>query len=1243
MIGKQGKSVSILKCIAILTFIITISATNTAFGYQLHPTIYKKSTLRPQSSRSSASLSLELDLSATGGLIGKLYDNPYPKTRKFVTRDIIGREEKDKTTSKKYLAFYMVDPKSAPRQRKLRRLYTKDCKVARVEIIDVDPARKITVLADNECIKAFGAPNMRYICQAFLKEGVVLYHEELEAYYIQHPEKLPPGVNAHTFLRGCGKAIRKLIMRAIASGALDKNCKAGDVIKYIKRAFIKGDLPISRYNPAEIAFIRHNQHNKNLFLRDENGKAVEDQVTGECLLLGQQEQDPRLGRAANKRLSEIINPEAAIPDAVLTRGSVDNFMNFENHNSGSHMLAEQLMRFLESNNVIAPGGGKHGQAVEGKIKGACEETIQQRPGTLFRRKTTGFGLKKARAKAEDKGVFIFVRGNVVEIIAGELKPIIEQLQDGKRRENISEGLYFSFSIHFDIKNNFISITRPFINKANKDLLKDTDIEDVILQSFSSVIAVPNAGLARVPVRALVNRLADMKWFLRVCASKADIDRDAVGMPAEITWFFAMREAGILNDVQLRKLVSLYSETHDAFKERALDNLTGEGRTGFEAFRGEFINGVNEMAAFVNDYFSMRQHKNFAEALMNIFYESQKQDEYNGFTAAYVFNKFITCGTYEHVLTRLQKLDNQIANIAVLQQALRDVAGEAVKLDKQGLVQEIAGIESALAGSDIAPVQKEAYQGQLAQLTEIQTIEQRISDEEEELQARQKQEQRTPDQAPGALQRKHNGKKQRLNERLQPLQEISDVKKQIYVAQKESQELEATRSQVREDLNEQFHHPEKLADPRIQKILRQLQALYKQHNITPMSQEDYVLELNELNAKLEGAVAAVKNETERKLNEFDKDYRQRLNTYEQTRETRLKAAGEPYEQAHTDGDGKKMRAEAKKKAKERKEILGERKEMQKDHERRREMLLSKLEDSNTNEIGRIRGDLEKLKLQYEQRPMPDNEYERQAMLLNATLEREYQRLRDTIQKQWQVFEGRYNRRKLCLSALLKRAGNLLDAKMQVQAIEKASQDLETRYRKKQIVEQECRTTQKTLREQLRQQQRIVNEHKNWWVKDAAFVDVLTRYREWLSNVYVSPQIQQQIREVKAQLQELTVWYEGQRQALNQRLNLAQIDAVKTTITQQIEALDNQYQTQRKYLMSQVVVSGDILYQVTGGFVMQGLISTPAQFTKDFPCADTSCPRGYSGPPKNNRVFPKACPEDLNSDGNRHILLTIRRQA
>ncbi|MBU4311182.1 MAG: type II toxin-antitoxin system RelE/ParE family toxin, partial [Candidatus Omnitrophica bacterium] len=187
-------------------------------------------------------------------LIGKLFN----KNGKFVKEGISAEEEGG------FLVFYDIDGNI---------LYAKDRKEARIRLtgktITTESGQEIRIIEDNENIRGFGSKdNIQYLIPSLLNEEIALYHEEKESYYARHPEELPEGINAHTFLRGCGKVIRNLVASLRANKmseaipnveialALSRNDNftADELIKYLKE-----NLPSQRHNPAEFALIRYNE------------------------------------------------------------------------------------------------------------------------------------------------------------------------------------------------------------------------------------------------------------------------------------------------------------------------------------------------------------------------------------------------------------------------------------------------------------------------------------------------------------------------------------------------------------------------------------------------------------------------------------------------------------------------------------------------------------------------------------------------------------------------------------------------------------------------------------------------------------------------------------------------------------------------------------------------------------------------------------------------------------------------
>ncbi|MBN1526761.1 MAG: hypothetical protein JW919_04160 [Candidatus Omnitrophica bacterium] len=166
-------------------------------------------------------------------------------------------------------------------------LYTKEGKEARVklagEVVPVESGHALKIMEDNEHIRGFADTQNVYIARSLSKNPIAIYHEFKESYYASHPEQLPQGVNAHTFLRGCGTDIRELLSHRKISGL-----GAEELVEYIKKL-----LPPERYNENEFNLIKYN---------GTIGKKGKELTYGD--------QDRQFGVEANREFSKTIREKA---------------------------------------------------------------------------------------------------------------------------------------------------------------------------------------------------------------------------------------------------------------------------------------------------------------------------------------------------------------------------------------------------------------------------------------------------------------------------------------------------------------------------------------------------------------------------------------------------------------------------------------------------------------------------------------------------------------------------------------------------------------------------------------------------------------------------------------------------------------------------------------------------------------------------------------------------------------------
>ncbi|MCX5667076.1 MAG: hypothetical protein NTY34_02035, partial [Candidatus Omnitrophica bacterium] len=185
-----------------------------------------------------------------GNTIGKLFLDR--KGKRQVKNGIIAVEKEGELSF-----FYQKGNKYA-------KLYTKDGHRAAVKVVEgliiaLESGRRIRVkvIEGNDEIRGWGNKSQGgtiYLKRSLLNEEIALYHERREAHYAKHPEELPKGVNAHTFLRGCGKDIRRIVYDEVSTGVLGPKFNAEEVINFLKKALKK-----DRWNDAEFNLIRDNE------------------------------------------------------------------------------------------------------------------------------------------------------------------------------------------------------------------------------------------------------------------------------------------------------------------------------------------------------------------------------------------------------------------------------------------------------------------------------------------------------------------------------------------------------------------------------------------------------------------------------------------------------------------------------------------------------------------------------------------------------------------------------------------------------------------------------------------------------------------------------------------------------------------------------------------------------------------------------------------------------------------------
>jgi len=146
--------------------------------------------------------------------------------------------------------YVVFDEWSFPR----KPLYLKDGSPAKLKIdhITFVKDQEIYVLVDNPFVTGFAGTRFVGFTKSFYNEEIAQYHEEREQYFMGATYKLPEGVNAHTFLRGCGDKIRGFLK---GKEEEIKDFNAGTLIGFINNHEGK----IRKLTNIEESLIRHNE------------------------------------------------------------------------------------------------------------------------------------------------------------------------------------------------------------------------------------------------------------------------------------------------------------------------------------------------------------------------------------------------------------------------------------------------------------------------------------------------------------------------------------------------------------------------------------------------------------------------------------------------------------------------------------------------------------------------------------------------------------------------------------------------------------------------------------------------------------------------------------------------------------------------------------------------------------------------------------------------------------------------
>ncbi|MHB9156297.1 MAG: hypothetical protein ACYC5N_11535, partial [Endomicrobiales bacterium] len=120
--------------------------------------------------------------------------------------------------------------------------------------------QQAVLIEDNGAVRGFSDGSVLYISRSLARDPVARLHELGEGYFAQNPEELPDGVSAHTWLRGCGKDVRRLAQRYPEKFIRPAGMKPWQFVDGLEK-FLKAQLGEGRYSDSEIALIYYNTNN----------------------------------------------------------------------------------------------------------------------------------------------------------------------------------------------------------------------------------------------------------------------------------------------------------------------------------------------------------------------------------------------------------------------------------------------------------------------------------------------------------------------------------------------------------------------------------------------------------------------------------------------------------------------------------------------------------------------------------------------------------------------------------------------------------------------------------------------------------------------------------------------------------------------------------------------------------------------------------------------------------------------
>ena len=613
---------------------------------------------------------------SSSGLIGKLFNDKGV----HIKEGVIAEEEDG------FLVFYHME------EEEKKPLYAKDHRQAKVELTDktaqTPDGIKIRYIKDHPYIKGFANKDCVYVSRGLSAavERIIAQHEMWHNYYDRYPEKLPEGLNAHTLSRGGGKDMRNLLEEAIAKGELRENCTAAQLVGYIQKQFLEGKLPISRYNPAEIALIWHNRNASLL---------GEEEATGRRLLYGLQDWDENIGYEANRRFTQSISTKTAVPKAVLSPGNIEQFMQLKDKSSGSYLLARGLVRLLADKGIThtkIDGYRARGERLTAEeVKG---HFVPGRAARVFRR-------KPQVASGAIVVVYILSVGNRATILAGDPEKIKQYIRSGGKESQILNELPISFSIQFKKEDSSIYITKP------NGSVVDRDTQKRVLDICSGIFDSPDVGFKQIPIRTKAHSLDSIESFLYACSDDAFLAQDnEATLFNKPEWLFALREAGIINDEQLQELSLLCHSSKNrpevlyAVANKTFEWFTEQERLAYSRFVDDFADEDQaRRTRFENTYMENRQQYAFMRTLRDIIAEAKRENGYSGSDLEYILYKLRSCGrTAGWIQERQVGLTNRANEIDGLLNARRS--------KRDGKIVEVGSRDAAGLNTEIGNIQRE---------------------------------------------------------------------------------------------------------------------------------------------------------------------------------------------------------------------------------------------------------------------------------------------------------------------------------------------------------------------------------------------------------------------------------------------------------------------------------------------------------------------------------------------------------